>query len=118
MGTVARIFGPQSKYDRTLPYTYEARVRIFPDGDEFHSHFADTICGLIEHLHRNNRRAGEVEILEIFRQMEIPLDARLLTTPDGEWLFKPEICRALAQHYAGHIAEHSCSFQDRDCRAT
>lgn len=118
MGTVERILGPRSKYDRSLPYTYEARFRVFADGEELDSCFADTICGLVEHLHRRGKRPGEVTILEIYQQRETPLDIGLLTTPDGEWLFKPAICQALERHYPGHIAETSCSFQDRDGRAT
>ncbi|MCC6531660.1 MAG: hypothetical protein IT531_03855 [Burkholderiales bacterium] len=117
MGLLAKLLGPRSKYDRSLPYTYEARIRIFAEGEEFKSYFSDTICGLIEHLRRNAIEPRQVELLECYQRRETPIAAALFTTAAGEWLSKPELCRAFEQHYPGHIQENSCSFQDRgrDC---
>jgi hypothetical protein len=113
MSILEKILGPKSKYDRRLPYTYEARIRIFEDGSEYKTYFSDTICGLIEHLHRNRITPQEAEIFEIYQERESPIDARLFA-PDGrQWLFKPDICRAFEQHYPGHIQETTCSFKDR-----
>lgn len=108
-----KILGPKSKYDASLPYTYEARVQMFAEGDECKSWFSDTICGLIEHLHRNGIRPDAAKLLEIYQERESPIDATLFATPDGEWLFKPEICRAFEEHYKGHIHDADCSFSDR-----
>ncbi|MBK6630346.1 MAG: hypothetical protein IPG33_04505 [Betaproteobacteria bacterium] len=113
MGILGSLFGAKSKYDKSLPYTYEARIRIFEDGTEHKSYISDTICGLIEHLHRNGIGPGKTEIYEIYQARETPIDAGLFTTADQQWLFKPDICRAFEQHYAGHIQETSCSFKDR-----
>lgn len=113
MNLIDKILGPKSKYDPSLPYTYEARVRMFAEGEEFKSWFSDTICGLIEHLHRNRIRPDEAVLLEIYLDRESPIDAGLFATPDGEWLFKPEICRAFEEHYKGHIHDADCSFKDR-----
>ena len=117
MGILDRILGPKSKYDRSLPYSYEARIRLFDDGGEHQSYLSDTICGLIEHLHRRGVRPLQVEIFEIFRDRETPIEARLFADTAGEWLFRPELCRAFERHYPGHIQEASCSFSDRgrDC---
>jgi hypothetical protein len=114
MGFLAKLFGPPSKYDASLPYTYEARVPIFAESEEYKSYFSDTVCGLIEHLHRQGIRPGEAKLLEIYREKESPIDASLFATPGGEWLFKPDICRAFEEHYKGHIHGGDCSFSDRD----
>ena len=113
MALLNNLLGPRSKYDKTLPYTYEARIRIFEDSDDHKSYFSDTVCGLIEYLHENNIAPNAVSIFEIYREHEVPIEARFFATPDGAWLFKPDICRAFEQHYKGHIHEKTCSFKDR-----
>jgi hypothetical protein len=113
MNFLDKMLGPKSKYDASLPYTYEARVRMFVEGDEHKSYFSDTICGLIEHLHRNGIQPDEASLLEVYQERELPIEARLFATPEGQWLFKPEICRAFEKHYKGHIHDADCSFSDR-----
>lgn len=114
MGLLGKLFGPKSKYDHSLPYTYEARVRIFEDEDEFKTFVSDTICGLIEHLEQNGVAPDEAEIYEIYLERETAIAASLFTNAEGRWLKRPEICRAFEQHYPGHIRESSCSFEDRE----
>jgi hypothetical protein len=118
MGLFSKILGPKSKYDPSLPYTYEARVRIFEDADEdveeFKTYLSDTICGLIAHLERNGIGPEEAELFEIYREGETPIPSSLLTNADGQWLKKQELCRAFEHHYPGHIREDSCSFEDRE----
>lgn len=46
MSFLEKILGPKSKYDKRLPYTHEARVRMFEEGDEHRSYFSDTIRDL------------------------------------------------------------------------
>lgn len=118
MSFLAKMFGPKSKYDSSLPYTYEARVPMFGDGGGYKSYFADTICGLLAHLHRQGVRPDGVSLLEIYRKTDTPIDAHLLVTPAGEWLFKPDLCRVLESHYPGHIHDSDCSFSDRTPRPT
>jgi hypothetical protein len=113
MSILEKILGPKSKYDKSLPYTYEARIRMFEEGDEHKSYFSDTICGLIEYLHRNKIPPSGVNIFEVYLEQESPIDHRFFTTPDQQWLFKPDICRAFEKHYAGHIRDKTCSFKDR-----
>lgn len=114
MSILTTVFGPKSKYDSSLPYTYEARVRIFAEGDEYKSYFSDTICGLVSALHDMGIRPDEANLLEIYRERESPIPTGLFATPSGEWLFKPDICRAFEEHYRGHIHDDDCSFRDRD----
>lgn len=113
MSILKTLLGPKSKYDSSLPYTYEARIRIFAESDEYKSYFSDTICGLIEHLHRNNIAPEGVDIVEVYQARESPIDARLFTTADRQWLFKPHICRVFEDYYPGHIEGRICSFKDR-----
>lgn len=114
MGLVEKMLGPKSKYDKSLPYTYEARVRILQGSVEYNSYFSDTICGLVEYLHRCHIQPGEAEIFEIYQKQELALEVQRFATPDNRWLFKPDICRAFEDHYQGHIQDNSCSFNDRD----
>lgn len=116
MTLLGKILGPKSKYDKTLPYTYEARVRIFEESEEYNSYFSDTICGLIEYLHQQRITPEGVQIVEVYLKQEFPIDVKFFTTQDRQWLFKPDICRAFEEHYKGHIQDRICSFQDRDRR--
>ena len=118
MSFLEKVLGPKSKYDKSLPYTYEARIRMFEESAEHKSYFSDTVCGLIEHLHRNNIPPDGVEIFEIYLEQESPIDHRFFATSDQQWLFKPDICRAFEQHYPGHIGNKTCSFKDRDRSGT
>ncbi len=126
MGIVRKILGPLSKYDKSLPYTYMAKVTIIEGDDELASYyFADTICGLVEHLDKNNIEPDEVELFGCYLKKEIPLDNDPLLTEDGKWLQRPELCRKLVGHYQktnddrykGHEAHSDCSFDDRDREA-
>ena len=113
MNFLEKILGPKSKYDKSLPYTYEARIPLFEESNEYNSYFSDTICGLIEYLHRNNIQPDGVRIFEVYLKQESPIDSRFFTTADQQWLFKPDICRAFESHYPGHIRDKTCSFKDR-----
>jgi len=114
MSLIKNILGPKSKYDKSIPYTYEARIRIIEGSDEYNSYLSDTICGLVEYLHQNGIKPDEVQIIEIYQEREQPIDAGLFTSPGQQWLFKPEICRAFEVHYKGHIQKNTCSFNDRN----
>lgn len=114
MGLIEKVLGPKSKYDKSLPYTYEARVPLFEGSEEYNSYLADTICGLVEYLHENGIKPGEVQIVEVYQEQEFPVDAMRFATSDQQWLFRPDLCRAFEDHYKGHIQDGTCSFKDRD----
>ena len=118
-----KIFGPRSKYDKTLPYTYMAKINeLEGDSEVFSNYFADTICGLVEYLDENDIHPEQVELFGVYLKQEIPLDIKYCTTPDGKWLHRPDICRSLEEHYKqtleerykGHTEKDPCSFEDRD----
>lgn len=115
MSLLEKILGPKSKYNKSIPYTYEARIRIIEGDNEYNSYFSDTICGLVEYLHQNGIKPEEVQIVEIYQEKELPIDVKFFTTPARQWLFKPDICRSFEEHYKGHIQENTCTFNDRDC---
>ena len=123
MGIMRKFLGPKSKYDKSLPYTYLAKVPIVEGKDELVSHyFADTICGLVEYLEKRNVPPEDVEIYGLYRKNEIKLDKNICTNSVGNWLLRPEICKVLENHfentkdelYKGHRELEDCSFDDRD----
>ena len=88
MSFLETMLGPKSKYDKSLPYTYEARIRIFEESEEYKSYFSDTVCGLVEYLHRNSIPPDGIEIFGVYQEHESPIDARFFNTSDRQWLFK------------------------------
>ena len=126
MGIVRKVLGPLSKYDKSLPYTYMAKVTIIGGDDELANYyFADTICGLVEHLDKNNIEPDEVELFGCYLKKEILLDNDPLLTEDGNWLKRPQLCKSLEDYYEktmddrykGHEAHSDCSFDDRSREA-
>ena len=115
MSIISKLIGPQSKYDKSIPYTYEARVPIIEGDETYNSYIADTICGLISSLDKNNITPDEVTIYEIFATEEKLIDHDLYITKKNRWLNKSELCQSFKEHYKGHITESGCSFEDRDC---
>jgi hypothetical protein len=118
-----KIIGPLSKYDKSLPYTYMARVSAIEGIEGLYSYyFADTICGLIEYLDNHQIPPDDVELFGIYQKQEIPLEKNLCLNKDDQWLDRPEICHSLEIHYnqsleeryKGHTEKESCLFEDRD----
>ncbi len=125
MGIVRKVFGPRSKYDKRLPYTYEARVDVLSGSSKepmYNHYFSDTICGLIEYLDDNGIKPEDVQLFGVYRKTLIPLDAEHCTDDDGDWLARPELCHSLEEHYRnslaerykGHVEKEKCSFDDRN----
>ncbi len=113
MELLTQIFGPKSKYEDDLPYTYEARIRII-DGTEYKSFLADTICALVKYLEQKKMEPDDVEIYEIFKDQENRLDRKYCVSGDGKWLSRKELCVAFKQRYPGHIHVNCCTFDDRE----
>ncbi len=42
VGILRNLLGPKSKYDKSIPYTYEARVAIIEGAEDYNSYFSDT----------------------------------------------------------------------------
>ncbi len=125
MSIIRKFLGPRSKYDKSLPYTYVAKIDVLNGQAEesmYNHYFSDTICGLIEYLDEQNIAPKEAELFGIYRDKEIPLETKYCTTRDGKWLKRPAICKALEgrykktleERYKGHVAKGECAFDDRD----
>jgi len=110
---VKRLLGPKSKYDNTIPYTYEARVAVLEWSEAYNSYYSDTICGLIEYLREKNIRPEQVKLYEIYQDHETRLETSYCIDHHELWLAKPKLCMSLKEHYKGHIENGHCSFQDR-----
>ena len=120
---------PRSKRDKSLPYTYEAWVDILAGkGKEpvYDHYFSDTLCGLIECLDNAEISVEHVRLCGLYRGEQAQLDSTFCTDANGAWLKRPELCRALEEHYdhtheecyRGHVAEGPCLFEDRDREGT
>lgn len=108
-----RLIGPHSKYDHSLPYTYEARVSVMEWDDAYNSYFSDTVCGLIDFLREKNVSPQQVTIYEIYQDHEEAVKTCLCLNNHDLWLARPKLCKSLQNHYKGHIDDGHCSFQDR-----
>jgi hypothetical protein len=111
---ITKLVGPKSKFDKSLPYTYEAKMPVMDGLDIYNYYLSDTICGLIEYLEQNKIKPADVEIFELFQKKEKLIPQDLYSTKEGDWLHIPELCRSFKEQYKGHIDEGKCSFNDRD----
>ena len=123
MNIVNKVLGPLSKYDKSLPYTYMAKVSVVEGIDELYSYyFADTICGLIDYLNNHDIRPEEVELFGLYQKKEISMEKEICLTTDKKWLDRPDICRSLESQfkktledrYKGHVEKDHCLFEDRE----
>ena len=123
MGIIRTFLGPKSKYDKSLPYTYMAKVPVIEGDEEMFSHYlADTICGLIEFLVDNKIEPEDAQLFSIYLSKEIALDKELCVDREGKWIRAPRLCGVLEEHYEktkdlrykGHVEKHDCAFDDRD----
>ena len=123
MGIIRKFLGPKSKYDRSLPYTYLAKEAIIEgDKDLFSYYYADTLCALVEYLEEREIMPHEVELFGLYKKEEIKLDKSRVTATNGDWLLRPNLCRALEEYfqntkdeiYKGHKELEKCSFEDRE----
>ncbi len=81
---------------------------------------------MVEYLDTNSVSPEEVEIFGIYLRKEIPLGKKYCLSEDGKWLKRPDICKALEDHYKktleeqykGHIANGVCAFDDRDLQSS
>ena len=113
MSWAEKLIGPHSKFDESLPYTYEARVSVMEWDDAYNSYYSDTICGLIDFLRQKNVSPHQVTIYEIYQDHEDAVETCLCMDDHDLWLARPTLCKSLHNHYKGHIDDGHCSFQDR-----
>ena len=121
----SKLFGPKSKYDKSLPYTYMAKIDVLNGQSQepvYDYYFADTICGLIEYLDEHDVHSDEIVIAGIYRSKEHELSKNVFTDSNGQWLKRPILCQSIEAYYEktkdefykGHTDEGECSFEDRE----
>ncbi len=113
MSILRDVLGPKSKYDHSLPYTYEARVTVTGVAGMTENYVSDTLCALLERLGDEKAEVAEVTILEIRPEGEFPVHLEHCVGADGKWLRRPEACRSFEAHYAGHEKTGRCCYRDR-----
>ncbi len=118
MELFSKILGPKSKYEKDLPYTYQAQVKYIEDDEDYNSYIADTICGLVAYLDERKISPDDVRIFEIHRDQEKELDIAMCTSKKQQWLSRKELCESFKHYYEGHIYEGGCTFSDRDNTCT
>ena len=117
MSILSRIRGPESKYDRRLPYTYEARIPVAGASGMVQTYFSDTLCGLLERLAAVGIHPDEPRIFEVRPEGGFPVALEHCVGADGKWLRRPEACESFRKHYAGHTMEGHCCYGDRSRQA-
>jgi len=118
MNLIRKLFGARSKYDKNLPYSYEARIytvaQAVEEEEDFVSCLSETICGLINHLMDNHTDPNQVRLFEIYVDRETPIPEACYMGEDGNWLPKEQLCELMTSRYGEAKTEHNCQFRDRD----
>ncbi len=123
MKLLKKVIGPKSKYDKSIPFAYMAKVYKVEGEEELCRYFyGDTICRLIQYLDEHNILPSEVNLYGLFRNEEILIEKEACTDKGGKWLLKPDLCRSLENQYnrtldkiyKGHIEIGECEFEDRE----
>jgi hypothetical protein len=117
MGILEKVIGPASKFDRRLPYTYEARVAVTGVPGMTDNYICDTLCGLLERLAADKADPRDVTILEIRPEGEFPVLVEHCLDHERNWLRRPEACRMFETYYAGHEKTGRCCYRDRSREA-
>lgn len=73
MSILSRVLGPESRYDRRLPYTYEVTVPVAGVKGMTHSYISDTLCGLLECLDREKVQPPEIRQRPVRTTVRRPL---------------------------------------------
>ena len=103
------------KDPETYPYTYQAVINILGGGkDELQvSYFADTICGLVNHLKKHREDPGSAKLFEIYRGRETLIPSWCYIGKDGKWMTRRELCFPMTTRYGEPGREGSCPFRFR-----
>ncbi len=112
LNIVRKLLGPKSKYDKDLPYLYEARIPTIED--HYKSFVSDKVCQLIGYLKKHGIQPGDTSLFEVYQQNERPIDLAICVDKSGQWLSREQLCYTFSAVYPGHIAESTCSFVDRE----
>lgn len=96
MKILRKVISAETRYKHDIPYTYEARVKIQHNKEEYNAYIADTLCALVEHLGSLNITSDKTEIYAIFKQGEKELHISFYVAKDGQWL---QLCRSAKDRF-------------------
>ncbi len=104
-----------SKYDKDIPYTYQAIINVVEDDDSIQvSYLADKICTLTNFLKKRHITPETVTLFEIFNGKETLISKECYMTEDGQWFSKSQLCQPMTGRYGEPKNEHNCQFRDRN----
>jgi hypothetical protein len=115
MNFLTKLFG--SKYDKKIPYTYQAVINVVEDDDPVQvSYLADKICTLTNFLKKRQVDPETVTICEVYNGKETPIPKDCYMTEDGKWFPKTKLCQPMTSRYGEAKTEFTCQFRDRNNR--
>ncbi|MDM8561080.1 hypothetical protein [Candidatus Parabeggiatoa sp. HSG14] len=115
MNFLTKMFG--SKYEKKIPYTYQAVVNVVADDDSIQiSYLADRICTLTNFLKKQHIAPDSVTIFEVYNGKETLISKELYMSEEGIWLPKTNLCHPMTSRYGEPKDEHTCQFRDRTNR--
>ncbi|RLA20349.1 MAG: hypothetical protein DRQ61_02205 [Gammaproteobacteria bacterium] len=113
MGFLEKNFG--SKYNRRLPYTFEARINVLEDDETLQTHlYADSFCALTNRLKKQLQDPKQVEIYEVFHDREGKVPEESYMSDEGRWEPRMKLCSSLCGRYRDPDVEPECEFGDRE----
>jgi hypothetical protein len=106
-----------SKYDKKIPYAYQAIINIVEDDDSIQvSYLADKICTLSNFLKKRQVAPETITIFEVYDGKETLIPKDCYTTEDGKWFPKTKLCYPMTSRYGEPKDEQTCQFRDRNNR--
>lgn len=112
MAFLEETFG--SKYNKRLPYTFEARINIVEDDPSFQTYlYADSFCALTNRLKKQLLDPKQVEIYEVFQNREGKVPEESYLSDEGRWEPRMKLCSSLCGRYRDPNVEPECEFSDR-----
>ena len=99
----------------TYPYTYQAVINILGgSNDELRvSYFADTICGLVNHLKKHREDPSSARLFEIYQGRQTLIPSWCYIGGDGKWMTRAQLCHPMTKRYGEPSKEGSCPFRFR-----
>ncbi|KAA3636360.1 MAG: hypothetical protein DWP97_02930 [Calditrichaeota bacterium] len=127
MAGIRKLIQPKSKYNNSIPFTYEAKVDILHGYNGLHlynTYISDTICGLLDYLAERQIKPDDVQIVGVYKNKETSFDISVCIDEKGDWLSRPNICKKLESHfrmtmedaYKGHTGNETCLYNDRNTK--
>jgi len=115
MNFLTKMFG--SKYDKKIPYSYQAIIKVVEDDDSIQiSYLADKICTLTNFLKKRQVAPETITVFEVYNGKETLIPKDCYMTEEGEWFPKTKLCSPMTSRYGEPKDAQTCQFRDRNNR--